>query len=192
MVSRKNFVTIFLVGSEKVNTFYFSPSSRAFNSQKGIPLGNLTSQVFANIYLNELDQFVKNQLKIKYYIRYADDFIILSTNQEYLKQLIPRIAAFLKTNLALSLHENKIVLRKYIQGIDFLGYVVLPYYVLPRTKTKRRIFRKLSIRLEDLNKGIISEDSFDRSMQSYLGYLSHAKASRLTQKIKNLALQFRG
>lgn len=165
---------------------------KSFSKEKGIPIGNLTSQLFANVYLDDLDQFVKNELKIKYYIRYADDFVILSTNQEYLKQLIPRITAFLKTNLALSLHENKIVLRKYSQGIDFLGYIVLPYYILPRTKTKRRMFRKLDIRLSELNRRIISEESFNQSIQSYLGYLFHAKAFRLTQKIKNLALQFAG
>lgn len=163
---------------------------KSFSREKGIPIGNLTSQLFANIYLDELDWFVKQKLKVKYYIRYADDFIILSFDREYLNRLIPIIAVFLKTNLILSLHENKIVLRKYIQGIDFLGYVVLPHYILPRTKTKRRIFKKLSIKLGDLSKGIISEESFNQSMQSYLGYLSHAKANRLTKEIKNLGLRF--
>lgn len=150
---------------------------KSFSNEKGIPIGNLTSQLFANVYLNDLDQFVKHELKIKYYIRYADDFIILSANQEYLKQLIPKIAKFLKTNLDLSLHENKIVLKKYTQGIDFLGYIVLPHYILPRTKTKRRIFKKL--------KEKIGLENFNQSLQSYLGYLKHANAYKLTSKLKN-------
>lgn len=150
---------------------------KSFSKEKGIPIGNLTSQLFANVYLDDLDQFVKHELKIKYYIRYADDFIILSTNQEYLKQLIPRIAAFLKTNLALSLHENKIVIRKHTQGIDFLGYIVLPRYILPRTKTKRRMFKKM--------KGKVSSENFNQSLQSYLGYLKHANSYKLSQQIKN-------
>ena len=107
----------------------------------------------------------------------ADDFVILSTNQEHLRQLISRIAAFLKTNLALSLHENKIVLRKYVQGIDFLGYIVLPHYILPRTKTRRRIFKKL--------KEKVQEENFNQSLQSYLGYLKHASSYKLSQQIKN-------
>jgi len=150
---------------------------KSFSREKGIPIGNLTSQLFANVYLDHLDQFLKHELKIKYYIRYADDFVILSANQEHLKQLIPRIAAFLKTNLALSLHKNKIVLRKYIQGIDFLGYIVLPYYILPRTKTKRRMFKKL--------KGKVSSENFNQSLQSYLGYLKHANSYKISQQIKN-------
>ncbi len=150
---------------------------KSFSREKGIPIGNLTSQLFANIYLDQLDWFMKQKLKIKYYIRYADDFVVLSTNQEHLKQLISRIAAFLKTNLTLFLHENKIVLRKYTQGIDFLGYIVLPHYILPRTKTKRRIFVKL--------KRKVGSENFNQSLQSYLGYLKHGNSYKLSQQIKN-------
>lgn len=149
---------------------------------KGIPLGNLTSQVFANIYLNELDQFVKHQLKVKYYLRYADDFLILSGDNQSLPRLIITISKFLENSLHLELHPKKIIVRNLNWGIDFLGYIVLPYYILPRTKTKRRIFKKLKetapLRLNDLN-------HFNQSLQSYLGYLSHARSYRLTQRLKN-------
>ncbi|PIP30690.1 hypothetical protein COX25_03400 [bacterium (Candidatus Howlettbacteria) CG23_combo_of_CG06-09_8_20_14_all_37_9] len=94
--------------------------------EKGMPIGNLTSQLFANIYLNELDQFVKHDLQIKYYLRYCDDFVILSDNIGYLKSICAEIDYFLKENLKLSLHPQKVTIRKFREGIDFLGYVVLP------------------------------------------------------------------
>lgn len=146
---------------------------------EGIPLGNLTSQVFANIYMNELDQFIKHELKVKYYLRYADDFVILSCSND-LNQWIKKIELFLWNGLRLKLHPEKVILRKLDWGIDFLGYIVLPHYILPRTKTKKRIFKKLK-------SVICSNDShhFNQSLQSYLGYLSHANSFKLTQKLKN-------
>ena len=143
---------------------------------KGIPLGNLTSQIFANIYMNELDQFIKHNLKIKHYLRYADDFVILSENRNYLEGLIFKISDFLESNLKLSLHENKVVISKYTHGIDFLGYIVLPYIILPRTKTRKRMFRKL--------KEKINLSNFNQSLQSYLGYFSHANSHDLAKEVK--------
>ena len=145
--------------------------------KRGIPLGNLTSQVFANIYMNELDQFVKHELKVKYYLRYADDFIFLSSNKELLESYIDLIRQFLKDRLKLELHPKKIIFRKLKWGIDFLGYVVLPYYLLPRTKTRRRVFQKLKQKTLTPN--------FNQSLQSYLGYLTHANSYKLTQELKN-------
>lgn len=144
---------------------------------KGMPLGNLTSQVFANIYLNELDQFIKHKLKEKYYIRYADDFLFLSKDKKFLYGYIDKLKQFLTDKLELELHPNKINIRCLDNGIDFLGYIVLPHYILPRTKTKRRIFRKLKekIGLENLN----------QSLQSYLGYLGHASSFKISQQLKN-------
>lgn len=144
---------------------------------KGIPLGNLTSQVFANIYLNELDQFVKHKLKIKYYLRYADDFLILSTCSYNSEHQIKEIDLFLKEFLKLELHPGKIILRKLIWGIDFLGYIILPHYILPRTKTKRRIFKKLNEKF--------GSENFDACLQSYLGYLTYANSFNIVQQIKN-------
>lgn len=144
---------------------------------KGVPLGNLTSQVFSNIYMDELDQFIKHKLKVRYYLRYADDFLILSSNKELLSRLIVPIEEFLKEELKLELHPKKIIFRKLDWGTDFLGYIVLPHYRLPRTKTRRRIFERL--------KEKIGSENFNLSLQSYLGYLSHAESFRLTQELKN-------
>jgi len=154
--------------------------------EKGLPLGNVTSQLFANIYLNELDQFVKHDLKEKYYLRYCDDFIILSENRNHLQNLILTINEFLREKIKLDLHPNKIIIRKYRQGIDFLGYIVLPYYKVLRTSTKHRILKKLGNHGEDLQNGFISEDSFNQSLQSYLGILKHCAGYKVQKEIENL------
>ena len=92
---------------------------------KGLPLGNVTSQIFANMYLNEFDQFVKHTLKVTYYIRYCDDFVILGASQTFLQKLREEIASFLCHVLLLELHPNKVTIRKLHQGTDFLVYVSL-------------------------------------------------------------------
>ena len=150
---------------------------------KGLPLGNITSQLFANIYLNELDQFIKHKLKIRYYIRYCDDFVILSDNYEYLGEIVFGVNNFIKEKLKLSLHSDKIEIRKYHQGIDFLGYVSFPYRRVLRTKTKRRMFRKTGQKAEKLERGEISKESFNQTVQSYLGALKHCNSYKLKKKL---------
>lgn len=157
-------------------------------SPKGMPIGNLTSQLFANIYLNSLDIFMKKDLKLKYYIRYADDFVILSNNQEYLNELLPKIEDFIGKNLKMSLHPNKIELCNYYLGIDFLGYLVFPNFIIPRTKTKRRIIRKLEKKIRQLQSGDTTTKSLNQTLQSYLGYLQHANAYKLSESLKNKIL----
>jgi len=141
----------------------------------GIPLGNLTSQIFANIYLNELDKFIKHNLKVKYYLRYADDFMILDNDTSRLLHYNDILKSFLAEDLKLELHPAKISIRKSSWGIDFCGYIVLTHYILPRRKTKRRIIRKIS-------KSITSE----QTLQSYLGYFSHANSYRIRNDLKNI------
>lgn len=150
---------------------------------KGLPLGNVTSQLFANIYLNELDQYVKHQLKVKYYLRYCDDFIILSQEPQYLLDLVYEIGEFLEEHLKLNLHPNKVILKKHRQGIDFLGYVVLPYHRRLRTKTKKRVIRKIIERRNKFESGLVSEESFKRSLNSYLGMIGHCNGHDLENKI---------
>lgn len=156
---------------------------------KGLPLGNVTSQLFANIYLNELDQFVKHKLRIKYYLRYCDDFVILGEDAEILKGLIPLIGDFVNEKLQLTLHPDKIIIRKFRQGIDFLGYVVLPNYRVLRTKTKKRILKKTMTKLEKLKAGFISEKSLNQSLQSYFGVLKHCAGYRIVGILEKLSIQ---
>ncbi len=152
---------------------------------KGIPIGNLTSQLFANLYMNEFDQFMKQQLRVKQYVRYTDDFIMVAADKSDLEKLLLPMGDFLREKLRLSLHPRKIILRKFGQGIDFLGYVVLPHHRALRTRTKRRMFRKLRLRVVSFKAGKGSESSVESSLQSYLGVLSHANANRLSEHLKN-------
>lgn len=152
---------------------------------KGLPIGNLTSQIFTNIYLDELDQFIKHELGTKHYVRFADDFVLLSGRKKYLEELLPKIRGFLTEGLKLELHPNKISLRPLSQGIDFLGHVILPHHKVLRTMTKRRMLRKLTERQSAYFQSEISGDSLNQTLQSYLGMLSHADAFALTQDLKN-------
>lgn len=135
--------------------------------------------------MNEFDQFVKHKLKIKYYARYTDDFVIISTDKTYLENIIILIQDFLKTKLRLELHPKKVNITKHIQGIDFLGYVVLPEYIKLRTKTKRKIPNKIQEMVNRYKQGKITELTLYSSLQSYLGVLSHANAYKLSQEIQN-------
>lgn len=152
---------------------------------KGIPIGNLTSQLFANVYMNAFDQFIKHTIKVRHFIRYTDDFVFISESENELRDLVPVIESFLTEFLCLHLHPHKVSIRKYRQGVDFLGYVLLPHHRVLRTKTKRRILRKLDQKLDLVRQDLCPAESFEQSLQSYLGVLSHANAHRLSQGIRN-------
>jgi retron-type reverse transcriptase len=137
----------------------------------GLPLGNLTSQLFANIYLNELDQFLKHKLKIKYYIRYADDFVILSESKDYLGCLILIINDFLQNKLKLTLHPDKVFIKTLSSGVDFLGWVNFPDHRVIRAKTKKRMFIG------------IKKNSGEETLNSFLGLLKHGNTKLLQIEI---------
>ncbi len=140
----------------------------------GLPLGNLTSQLLVNIYMNEFDQFVKRELKVKYYIRYADDFVILSQDKGYLKNILEKMKEFLENKLKLNMHPDKVFIKTIVSGVDFLGWVHFPKHRVLRTSTKRRMLKAL-------------RDNFKKeSKQSYLGMLLHGNAYKLEEKIKAL------
>lgn len=144
----------------------------------GLPLGNLTSQLLVNVYMNEFDRFVKHRLKIKYYIRYADDFVVLSEDKQYLENLISKISNFLQTELKLSLNPKKVFIKTLASGIDFLGWVNFPYHRVLRTTTKRRILKRL-------------ERNFaPETIVSYLGLLSHGDTYKLSAKINQIARRY--
>ena len=150
---------------------------------KGLPLGNVTSQLFANVYLNELDHFMKHVLKTRRYLRYCDDFVIVEREEEKLVAFIPAVDSFLRQKLGMNLHPNKIILRKATQGIDFLGYVLMPHYKVLRTKTKKRIVRKIKILREDVRLRKIEQKTLDITLQSYLGMLEHCKGYTIRKKL---------
>lgn len=138
---------------------------------KGIPLGNLTSQLFANIYLQELDRFVKHDLGACHYLRYCDDFVILCASRTGAQTTAWRVDAFLRERLLLALHPDKVVVRTWKQGVDFLGYVLMPHATVLRTKTARRMLRRVT----------------PENITSYMGLCAHADALGLAQCIRNIA-----
>lgn len=140
----------------------------------GLPLGNLTSQLLVNIYMNEFDQFVKHNLKIKYYIRYADDFVVLSENRRDIGDILPRIGEFLAERLRLALHPDKVYIKTLASGVDFLGWVHFFDHRVLRTSTKWRMYRRM-------------ERSYNEAVrQSYLGLLRHGNGFNVQRKLKML------
>ena len=133
----------------------------------GLPLGNLTSQLLVNVYMNEFDQFMKHRLKAKHYIRYADDFIILSEDRDWLLELTPRIADFLWDELGLRLHPDKLFLKTPTSGVDFLGWVHFQDHRVLRTATKRRMIKKLE------------SSPSPETIRSYHGLLAHGNTRKI-------------
>lgn len=155
---------------------------------KGVPLGNITSQIFANIYLNESDKFVENELKLKdRYVRYNDDFIIIGDDRKKLFENLEKIKNFLKEKLMLELPKEKTVFRKLKWGIDFCGCVVLPNAILLRNKTEGRMFGKINAITYKVSLEKISQSDFRKIMDSYFGLLSHCKTYNLKGEIKHQA-----
>ncbi|MFA6554413.1 MAG: reverse transcriptase domain-containing protein [Candidatus Paceibacterota bacterium] len=144
----------------------------------GLPLGNLTSQLLVNIYMNEFDQYMKHKIKAKYYIRYADDFVILSPDRTWLYQIIQKITDFLKNRLILQLHPKKVSIRTIASGNDYLGWINFPDHRVLRTSAKRRMFRKLQ-----------SCNGKSATVQSYLGLISHGNSKKLEAVIRNLTIK---
>jgi retron-type reverse transcriptase len=136
----------------------------------GLPLGNLTSQLFVNIYMNEFDQFVKHKLKAKYYIRYADDFVFLSPNREWLEIILPEIRNFLTNRLHLELHPNKVSIATFASGVDFLGWVHFPDHRVLRTTTKWRMLKR------------IEANPAPATIASYRGLLTHGNAYQIGKR----------
>jgi len=112
-------------------------------SGTGLPLGNLTSQLFCNVYLNELDQVVKRTLQEKYYLRYGDNFVLVSQDREELVKKLEKIRLFLTDYLKLELHPQKVFIKTIASGVDFLGWVHFPDHQVLRTATKRRMMRRI-------------------------------------------------
>ncbi len=147
---------------------------RSFSSApgRGLPLGNLTSQLFVNIYMNEFDQFVKHKLKAKYYIRYADDFVIISHDKSWLEELLPKIADFLSERLKLDIHPDKVFIKTLSSGVDFLGWVHFPTHRVLRTTTKRRMIKRIKI------------NNTPETISSYLGLLKHGNTFKLKSQVE--------
>lgn len=137
---------------------------------KGMPLGNLTSQFFANVYLNELDQFVKHELKATNYIRYVDDFVILHHDKGLLESYKAAIDRFLTEKLKLLLHPNKSHVLNLKHGIPFLGFRVFYHHKLLRPMNRRKFEKKLATFKALYEEGLIEREDIDNSLAGWNGY----------------------
>jgi len=160
----------------------------------GLPIGNLTSQFFANVYLDALDQFVKHELKAKYYARYCDDLVLLSARREELEHMEREIEAFARRSLRLKLNDRR-RLRPVADGIDFLGYIIRPGYMLVR----KRVVGNCRAKLKQLEKKIVKKEHgvdliqyrpevalrVNNIISSYWSHLSHASSCRLKDSLVN-------
>jgi RNA-directed DNA polymerase len=156
---------IFIIIKEIITSYIFS------ECDKGVPLGNITSQIFSNIYLNVLDRHIKDELKCRFYVRYNDDFVIILESLEKLKEIRNNIIMFVKEKLLLTIPLEKTSLRKIDWGMDFLGFTILPKAVLLRNKTKSKMYTNMSL----------------KNVHSYFGILKHCNSHHLKTKILTIA-----
>ena len=150
---------------------------------KGMPLGNYTSQFFANVYLNELDYFIKHELKAKYYIRYVDDFVILHRSKNRLEYFRKKIMAFLR-EIKLELHPEKSNIIPFQKGIAFLGYRIFYHYRHLRKRNQKHFLRKFDKYFQMYKQNIISDEQLFAIMQGWFGYAQWANTHNLREKIK--------
>ncbi|MFH1473222.1 MAG: reverse transcriptase/maturase family protein [bacterium] len=162
--------------NQVVSSFYTNTPnthiSYGLNEKKGLPLGNLTSQLLVNVYMHEFDMYIKQELRVKYYIRYADDFVILSEDRKYLENILQKFEKFLNEKLQLTLHENKVYIKTYSSGVDFLGWVNFPYHKQIRTTTKRKVIKNM--------KGYPKSET----VNSYRGLLGHGNTHNLQKFLR--------
>lgn len=141
---------------------------------KGLPLGSLSSQLFANIYLDYLDHKIKDELKVRYYVRYMDDFVVLHWDKRYLRNLLSVIKRIVENELKLELNPKTDIF-PIKHGVDFCGYRIFPTYLLPRKRNIQAARRRLKKLAKDVNEGLVEPEKFTRSMASYVGYVKHCK-----------------
>lgn len=183
------------------------PKSKSLFGAKentGLPIGNLTSQLFGNVYLNSLDHFIKHKLGCKYYGRYVDDFVIVHPDKEYLKSIMPLIKEYLRSELSLELHPKKVYFQHYTRGVDFLGTAIKPHRIYIRNRIKGNFYKKImywndfffskQVGLANKQRGFIKDnlEQFLCSMNSYLGMMKHYDTYKLRKKMikENLSAYF--
>ncbi len=150
--------------------------------KKGLPMGNLTSQFFANLYLNDFDHYVKEKLAARFYIRYCDDFVIFGNSRAGLNQIKREIIEYLAT-LRLRLHENKSRVFRATDGVDFLGYRIYPDHMRVRKTIVKKYRRKLRSMAEQYKNGNIKIPEINNSIQSWIGHVKHADSYQLRKEV---------
>jgi len=150
---------------------------------KGLPIGNLTSQFFANVYMDKFDHFVKEELSCKYYIRYMDDFVIFENDKEKLKEILVRLSEYLNKNLKLELKENATYTNKRKNGLSFLGMRIFPNLIRINSVNLKRSVKKMRIKARLYSAGKIKDEDITQSAQSIMGYLKYYNSHQLRQDL---------
>jgi hypothetical protein len=153
-----------------------------FERRKGIPIGNLTSQFFANIYINGFDHFVKRTLGCHYYLRYVDDFVTLSNEKRFLHKVKDQMAAYL-ASLRLKLHETKCQVFPVTQGVPFLGYRIFPTHRLLKRENVQRFRKRVKVLQSQFSQDMITVGKVSLSVQSWIAHASHADTYGLRRKV---------
>ena len=151
-------------------------------TEKGLPIGNYTSQCFANIYLNEIDQYAKHELKLKYYFRYMDDMLTIVKTKKEAIQKLELIREFLREKLKLELN-SKTQIFKNTQGVNFCGYKINEYRLKIRDKGKRKLKNKVKKLKYQIRTGQISSKEAHKYLAGHLGYIDIANVKNLKDKL---------
>ena len=164
-----------------------SKSLFTVDKDKGLPIGNLTSQIFANFYLNFFDKFVVENCGIKYYGRYVDDFVIVHPDKAFLLELKEKLKAFIKDELAMTLHPKKVYLQHYSKGVKFIGAVIKPDREYIGNRTKGNLYARIRAYNEQLSrepkKAVKLLEQLSASINSYLGFMIHYKTFKIRRKL---------
>jgi retron-type reverse transcriptase len=160
-----------------------SDLSRGLEIRKGLPIGNLTSQFFANVYLDPFDHFIKDELGVKHYIRYMDDMVFFSMDRESLNTIGKEAERFLSSRLRLSLKKNVTMINTRFHGLPFLGFRIFPHFLRVRSGNLKRTVRKMKSKTDEYYRGTIDETRFVMSLQSIVGHLAFADSMQLRRSV---------
>jgi hypothetical protein len=170
------------VGLPKSKSLFFAPKG------KGFPIGNLTSQLFSNIYLDEFDHSMRQKFGIKHYGRYVDDMVFVHSDKDFLKDAVSKIRDYLQEDMGLEMHPKKIYLQHYKKGVYFLGAFVMPYRIYIGKKTKQNFYAKAGMwnQITQKNRGFGGKEESEKfiaSVNSYLGLMKHYDTFKLRKKM---------
>ena len=153
------------------------------DEDRGLPIGNMTSQFFANVYLDPFDHYVKETLKQRHYIRYMDDFVVFTDDRSVIRDLLDRMRAYLKDRLALKVKENGVVINTPAHGLGFLGVRIFPSTVRLHRKNLSRCLRKIRLREREYSKGQIDEEKLARSVGSIVAHMTQFNTLTLRKRV---------
>lgn len=152
----------------------------------GLPIGNLTSQIFANYYLSDFDRYMKETLKLRYYGRYVDDFFVVHSDRDFLKSLIPVVREYLKLTVGCVLHPKKVYLQSCYKGVSFLGAYIMPYRTYPSRRTRTNFAQAaygIATNAPPISERVCREEMklTEARVNSYLGFMRHSRSYRLCE-----------